>query len=114
MKDSLIRRMVQVGTVSDVNTAGDRARVLLRASGMTTDWLYILQHPGAALTLADDGGHGHDVTIPGIGAGTAAPVADHDLTGSVLAKWTPAIGETVLVLFLPVEDGDGFILGRIG
>ena len=35
----------------------------------------------------------------------------HDLT---IKPWMPQVNATVLVLYLPVEGGDGFILGEIG
>jgi len=35
----------------------------------------------------------------------------HDLT---IKPWMPLVNDTVLTLYLPVFNGDGFVLGGIG
>lgn len=89
MDETLQNRLVQVGIVTAADTENHRVRVKFPDTGITSGWLYVLQHPGAVTILPDDGHTGQ------------------------LASWMPAIGSTVAVLYLPVENGDGFILGVI-
>lgn len=71
--ENLLSRLVQVGTVTAVDTARAAARVKFQNTGVTSGWLTVLRRPA----------------------------------------WTPAINETVVVLYLPVWNGDGFIIGGI-
>ena len=46
------------------------------------------------------------------GGGTASEFPDHDhLPGSHLTYWMPKVNDRVLCLYLPVFNGDGFVLG---
>ena len=81
--NGLLARLVQVGTVSAVDKPGRKARVILKETGHTSGWLCVLGCPPAASC-------GHSIQ-----------------------PWMPGIGAQVLVLYLPVFNGDGFILGGI-
>lgn len=74
--DKILSRLVQVGTVSAVDSSKRLARVILKATGHTSGWLCILSPYAGTQRL-------------------------------------PAINDQVLVLYLPVFNGDGFILGGI-
>lgn len=52
MDDALIRRMIQVGTVTAVS--GTKARVLFKGSGMTSGWLSICQDTGSWIPAIND------------------------------------------------------------
>lgn len=92
MDDALIKRMVQVGIVTAVQ--GTTVRVLFRESGMTSGWLPVLQHNGAGVTMqkAGDPTHTHKASV---------------------TTWMPNINDAVLVLYSPIQNSDGYILGRI-
>ena len=92
--DTLLKRLVQIGTVTDVK--GTKARVLFRESNMTSAWLSVLQISGA-----------------GVSVETASGPEAHTHQASV-GTWVPKINDTVLVLYLPVQNSDGFILGKVG
>ena len=79
MDDAILKRLVQIGTVTDVNSAKRKARVKFKNTGITSGWLTVVQHYGVDL----------------------------------LTYWMPKVNDTVLVLYLPVRDGDGYILGGI-
>ena len=107
MGDSILNHIVRVGTVTAVNNEKRLARVKFLDSGITSGWLavldnrpYIPDYEGPQRTEYESGG-----------AGDAA-FADHkhDL---IIKPWMPKAGDTVLTLYLPVHDGDGFVLGRI-
>ncbi len=83
---------VCVGTVTAVE--GTRARVSFQ-DGEPSGWLHVLQHPGAALSLTPDG---------------AGP---HTHPGSVLGLWVPKVGDTVVVVYVPQWQGDGYIVGKV-
>ena len=89
-KSSIMGRLVQVGTVTAVS--GGRARVKFPDTGVISGWLYVPQHRGAAVPVNPADGHSHGVQ---------------------LGAWTPKVNENVLVVYLPVPDGDGFILGVV-
>lgn len=115
--DKILSRLVQTGYVSAVDTAKKRARVRFPDTGITSGWLYVLQHGGTGVDVVKDGSHTHDITVndtyTGGGSGTIASVPDHNHSGSTTTSWLPKVNERVVVLYLPVADGDGFILGGI-
>ncbi len=106
--EKILKRLVRVGTVTDVNRDKRMARVKFPDKNMSSGWLYVLaarpfipDYDGAQRTAESSGGEG-DAAF----AGHA-----HDLT---VLPWMPRVNATVLTLYLPVSDGDGFILGEIG
>lgn len=89
-----LKDIVRVGIVSSVNVAKKTARVIFPDyDDMVSGDLYILQHP-ASITVAESGD----------------PVHTHTAS---FGAWMPAVGQSVLCLYIPVENGDGFILGVI-
>ena len=98
-------RIIQIGTVMDVS--GTKARVRHEDTGITSDWLIVLQRPGEVVTLQTAGYHTHDVS-----EGSCGSAGDHTHTAAV-ASWAPKVNDKVLVLYLPMKDSDGYILGRI-
>ena len=96
-------QIVRIGTVTTIDPAKRTARVKFQDAGTSSGWLYVLaSRPyipvyDARPQQTEDGGnvasHRHDLTIK---------------------PWMPQVNATVLVLYLPVEGGDGFILGEIG
>ena len=92
---------MRVGKVTDVNRSRLQARVLYQDSGMTSDWLQVLVHyPLTTVTGETGGGEGM----------SAFETHSHSIT---MVQWMPKINDIVLVLYLPVRDGDGFILGQL-
>ena len=102
-----------MGTVSAVDADRRMVRVQYDNIGITSGWLYVLQHIGAEVVVAPDGGHTHGITDTYTGGGSAAGVPNHDHQGTRLALWLPGHGERVLAIHIPVMNGDGFILGGI-
>lgn len=92
MEERLIKRMLQVGTVTDVSASDRKVRVLFKASGMVSGWLSVLQLTGAALSISEEDGHTH--------------------SGSAVASWMPKVNDTVLCLYPPVSGADGYVIGR--
>ena len=102
-----IANMVRIGTVTDVKSG--KARVKFKDSDMTSGWLSVVQHYGAGVAVAPDGKHEHTVDT----GGTAEEVEEHEHIGSCVTYWTPRVNDTVLVLYLPVFQGDGYIIGGV-
>ncbi|WP_298031702.1 hypothetical protein [uncultured Dysosmobacter sp.] len=114
MDDAILERLVQVGTVTDIKSGQRKARVKFRNTGITSDWLPVIQHYGANFYIEPDMEHTHVITDTYTGGGSASTEPAHDhLPGSHLTYWMPKVNDTVLVLYLPVRDGDGYILGGI-
>ncbi len=113
----LLSRLVQVGNVSAVNDQKKQVRVMFPETGITSGWLYVLQHKGMGMSLTPDGGHTHDITVSdtysGGGSATIKEVPPHNHPRSKTTAWMPVVNERVVVLYLPVADGDGFVLGVI-
>ncbi len=106
--ENILHNLVRIGTVSAVDYAGRKARVLFKDRGITSGWLYVLQHNGAGVHIEDNGNHTHTVS----GVGLTSTDGEHNHNAN-LTYWMPAVNDTVLVLYLPVFNGDGFILGAI-
>lgn len=70
-------------------------------------------HPGSVVpqtevVIAEDGNHEHPIS-----EWKTAGVDDHRHEGTRLISWFPAVNDKVLVLYIPIHNGDGFILGGI-
>lgn len=117
--DSTIERLVQIGTVSAVDSGTHKVRVLFRNTGITSDWLPVLitttsvriesagshKHSGSVeIGNADGHSHGANLTINDAGSHM-----HHVLTGA----WMPHVNDTVVCLFLPIENSDGFVIGGL-
>ena len=106
--ERILRGIVRVGTVTDVNNSKHLARVKFQSEDMTSAWLHVLDNrpfiPGYDQTQQTESRSG--------GSGAAAFAAHtHDL---VIKQWMPKINDTVVCLYLPVFNADGFILGGVG
>lgn len=115
--EKILSRLVQIGHVSAVDPRKKKARVQFPDTGITSGWLYVLQHGGMGLSIAEDGGHSHGITVSdtytGGGSGSIEAIEDHRHPGSTTTAWLPKVNDRVVVLYLPIADGDGFILGGI-
>ncbi len=105
--DSILSRLVRVGTVTDVNKKKRKARVKFQDEDMTSGWLRILSSPPfipkvdePQRTEFESGGSGDE----------AFASHKHDV---IITPWLPRVNDVVLVLYLPCHDSDGYILGRI-
>lgn len=107
----LLKKLVRVGRVSSVDTGAGTARVHFqdKGDGYVSGPLKIVQRPPAVtvepttLTYGVLTADGH----------THAGVTEDHAHDATAGNWFPAVGEMVLCLYLPVEDGDGFVLGGV-
>jgi len=111
--DAVMNNLVRIGTVQAVRDVQPRVRVWFDALGMSSGWLYVLQHNGADVVVSADNEHTHDISDSYTGGGNASTVPAHKHPGTKLATWVPKVNDRVLVLYLPVANGDGFILGGL-
>jgi len=107
-KEAVYDNLVRIGTVTDRDPDQRTARVVFKDTGLPSGRLYVLasrpyipDYEGPQRTEAQAGGAGYALFES----------HTHDL---VIKPWMPLIGTVVLCLYLPVFDGDGFILGEIG
>lgn len=113
--EKILTGLVRVGTVTNIDAGKRMARVKFQGEDMTSGWLYVVQHFAADMFIIPDAKHNHPVHDTYTGGGTSEDYPAHNhLPGSYLTYWMPKINDTVLVLYLPVWNGDGFILGGIG
>ena len=106
--EKILSGLVRVGTVTDVDNTKHMARVKFQGEGFTSGWLYVLDNrpfiPGynqAQQTEAKGGGSGY------------AAFESHT-HGLKINQWMPVVNSKVLVIYLPVFNSDGFIVGGIG
>ena len=110
----IVSGLVRVGTVTDVKLSKRLARVKFQGENMTSGWLHVVQHYAADLFINPDDEHTHVITDTYTGGGAASTDPAHDhLPGSFLTYWMPKVNDTVLCIYLPVFNADGFILGGI-
>ncbi len=106
--ENILKNLVRIGTVSSVDPDKRAARVMFKDKDIVSGWLSVLQHPGASVNVKPEGNHSHDIS----GGGTTETDGQHEHEANV-TYWMPKVNDTVLVLYLPVFNGDGFILGVI-
>lgn len=107
---SVLKNIVRTGIVSSVNAANRTARVTFSDKGekpIVSGELKVLKNPpfipafGAAQrTETESGGSG------------AAAFASHSHAVTI-KPWLPSPGDYVLCIYLPTDDGDGFVIGGI-
>lgn len=91
--EKILSRLVQVGVVTDIDAERSMVRVKFRDTGITSDWLRVLQRYRTKLSIEPD--------------------AEHTHSGSYAGHWMPGVNDMVLVIYLPVENSDGYVLGGV-
>lgn len=110
----IVSGLVRVGTVTDIDKDKRMARVKFQSEGYTSGWLQVVQHYKADMYIEPDAEHTHTIHDTYTGGGSAENYEAHDhLPGSHLTYWMPKVNDTVLCLYLPVFNADGFILGGL-
>lgn len=103
--ENVVKNLVRVGTVTDVNNVQHLARVKYKDTNLPSAWLKVLDNrpyipdydvPQRTKFEAGGGGYG------------AYDSHKHDL---IIKQWMPKVNDTVLVLYVPVPHGDGYVLG---
>ena len=104
----LMTRSVQLGIVTDVDNTKRMARVKFPDTDITSGWLYVVQNQ----PFIPDYDVPQRTEYESGGGGDAAFASHkHDL---IIKPWMPKINETVLCIYLPVFNSDGFVLGKVG
>lgn len=105
--DTNLENLVRIGTVTAVDAGKRQARVKFEDTGLSSGWLYVLAAPPSVpdynapqRTEFEEGGSGE----------TAYESHSHSL---IIKPWMPKVNETVLTLYLPGDNADGFVLGRV-
>lgn len=105
--EKILSGLVRIGTVTDVDNGRRLARVKFEDTDMTSGWLAVLKSqpfiPGYDVPQRTEFESG--------GSGAAAFESHkHDL---VIKPWMPKVNDTVVALYLPVFNADGFVIGGI-
>lgn len=110
--NNILANLVRIGKVSSINPLKRTARVIFEDKDMVSGWLNVLQQPFAGVYIKPNGNHSHVISDTYTGGGTSSIEGEHDhLANSTY--WMPKVNDTVLILYLPVFNGDGIILGVI-
>jgi phage baseplate assembly protein gpV len=110
---NVLENLVRIGIVSVVDSSARKARVIFDDIGLVSGWLSVLQRPQTGVYVSPDNEHTHTITDTYTGGGSASTVAAHDHAGTYTGYWMPTVGSKVVCLYLPVFNGDGFILGGL-
>lgn len=105
--ESVLSRLVRRGIVTDVNKKKRRARVRFEDEDLPSGELRVLSSPPFIPKVGET-----QKTEPAAGGSGDAAFAEHSHEVRV-TPWLPRVNDTVLVLYLPAHDSDGYILGRI-
>ena len=106
--EKILKRLVRIGTVTVTDPVKRVARVKFEDTGETSGLLYVL----ANRSYIPDYDVPQRTEFEAGGSGDPAFASHkHDL---IIKPWMPKVNSVVLTLYLPVLDGDGFILGEIG
>ena len=109
-----LENLVRVGKVTDVDKAKRRVRVKFEDTDLSSGWLQVIQRYGENLYIEPDAKHTHDITDSYSGGGSASTYQAHDhLPGSYVTYWMPKVNDVVLTIYLPVFNGDGFVIGQL-
>ncbi len=106
--EKILKHLVRIGTVTVTDPVKRVARVKFEDTGQTSGLLYVL----ASRPYIPDYDVPQRTEFEAGGSSDPAFASHkHDL---IIKPWMPKVNAVVLTLYLPVLDGDGFILGEIG
>lgn len=106
--EKTLENLVRIGTVTAVNNEKRLARVKFLDAGITSAWLKVLANQ-PYIPDYDVTPQRTEFTAGGSGDDAFAS-HKHDL---IIKPWMPRVNDTVLVLYLPVFNADGFVIGGI-
>lgn len=105
--EKTLSNLVRIGVVTAVNNDEYLARVQFEDQDLPSDWLIVLDNR----PFIPDYDVPQRTEYEAGGAGAAAfESRKHPLK---IKQWMPVVNQPVLVLFLPVKNADGFILGGV-
>lgn len=91
--------IVRIGKVSALNTSNRTVRVLFASEDIVSGWLKVIKSPppigckdGTDNKTEEGQGHRHGLTV---------------------YPWFPAIGDTVLCIYNPGFNEDGYVIGAL-
>lgn len=96
-REHAIDGLVRIGKVTDVNTSERLCRVYYPDRAYTSGWLRVLTNT-PPITKAASGGSDNYA------------FANHS---HGISQWMPSVNDSVLVLYLPTQNSDGYVLGGI-
>lgn len=106
--ETVLENLVRIGTV----TWTDPVKRLARVKFQDTDL------PSAPLHVLANRPYIPDYDVPQRteykGGGSGDPAYESHAHPLIIKPWMPKVNATVLCLYLPVWNGDGYILGEIG
>lgn len=89
---SALMNIVRIGTVSSINNEEQTARVTFQdKANLVSGPLKVLENK-PSITVQTAEGHTHEI---------------------IVKPWMPSVGQSVLCLYLPNGESDGFVLGGI-
>lgn len=106
--DSVIENLVRVGIVMSVDNEKRTARVMYLDNNLKSGELSVLSNQPYIPDY-----EGPQVTEYEGPAGSDYALFERHRHNLTIKPWMPKVNDQVLVLYLPVRDGDGFILGGI-
>jgi len=109
--DEVLSRIIRYGVVSAVDQSNRKVRVIFENMDMTSGWVYVLQHNGTCVNVGLNGLHVHEIKDAQNGE-SLEDAGEHKHSAS-LTYWMPKVRDKVIVLYMPVYNGDGFVLGAI-
>ncbi len=107
---SVLKNIVRTGWVSSVNAAERTARVTFKDKGekpVVSGNLKVLKNP----PFIPAGKVPQRTETESGGSGDAAFAAHSHAV--VITPWLPSPGDFVLCIYIPTDDGDGFVIGGI-
>ena len=124
--ENIVSRLIQIGVVTAIDIKKLSVRVKFPDTGITSDWLRVLQHPYLKVLVTQAGKHSHNTTTAATAKIQGEEDKDVNLDVSVGIKesgehnhsvqiltWLPKVNDTVVVLYLPVFNSDGFVIGGL-
>jgi len=87
-RDLTLSGIVRVGIVTDRNADKKQVRVLFPDTKLTSGWLFVIQNTTPVSYVGENG-------------------------YCTVGSFVPNINDKVLCLYIPVPNGDGFVLGVI-
>lgn len=105
--------IIRIGVVSALNNGNRTVRVRFPSENMVSGWLKVVKSPPAVTVQANTAA---DTSVKGDEEEDIELSADTNIKVNVAAKtlpWFPLVGDTVLCIYNPGFNEDGFVIGGL-
>lgn len=104
---NLLENIIRIGEVQSINESERTVRVMFPDTKIMSGWLKVIKSPPFIPSKGEE-----QKTETASGQREEGTFDEH-FHNVIINAWFPSIGDNVLCIFVPVFNGDGYVIGEI-